>query len=122
MAATIKVIPCAMPRRALDACLAVARDGPPMLRVAPLWARKVGLVQTALPGTKASILAKGRKVMDQRLASLDCPPAEERRWAPDEAAAAAAGTELRGAGCGCPLARGASAPLRLAAGMRPGRG
>src|SRR3546814_10639078 len=49
MAATIKVIPFAMPRRALDACLAAARDGPPLLSVAALKPRRVGLVQTAPP-------------------------------------------------------------------------
>src|SRR5690606_37430349 len=79
MAATIKVIPFSVPRRVIDACLAVARDGPPLLSVAALRPRKVGLVQTTLPGTKPSILDKGRDVMNQRLASLGCEPALERR-------------------------------------------
>ncbi|MEQ9607850.1 MAG: 4-diphosphocytidyl-2C-methyl-D-erythritol kinase, partial [Kiloniellaceae bacterium] len=36
MAATIKIIPFAVTRAAIDACLAVARDGKPLLSVAPL--------------------------------------------------------------------------------------
>ena len=109
MAATIKVIPFAVPRRVLDACLAVARNGQPPLSVAALRPRSVGLVQTTLPGMKASILDKTRKVMDQRLASLDCPPAEERRCAHDSAAVAAALDELAAAGCDVLLMSGASA-------------
>jgi molybdenum cofactor cytidylyltransferase len=109
MAATIKVIPFAVPRRALDACLAVARDGPPLLGVAALRPRSVGLVQTSLPGTKASILDKGRDVMNQRLASLGCDAALERRCAHDSAAVAAALEELAAAGCDILLMSGASA-------------
>ena len=109
MAATIKVIPFAVPRAALDACLAVAGDGPPLLSVAPLQARRVGLVQTSLPGTKASILDKTRAVMDQRLAHLDCPAAIERRCDHDSAAVAEALAELAAAGCDVLLMSGASA-------------
>ncbi|MPZ12515.1 MAG: NTP transferase domain-containing protein [Kiloniellaceae bacterium] len=109
MAATIKVIPFAVPRATLDACLAVAGDGPPLLSVAPLQARRVGLVQTSLPGTKASILDKTRAVMDQRLAHLDCPAAIERRCDHDSAAVAEALAELAAAGCDVLLMSGASA-------------
>ena len=109
MAATIKVIPFAVPRRVLDACLAVARNGPPLLSVAPLKPRSVGLVQTSLPGMKPSILDKTRAVMDRRLASLDCPPASERRCAHDSAAVAGALRELAEAGCDILLMSGASA-------------
>jgi len=109
MAATIKVIPFAVPRRVLDACLAVARNGPPLLSVAALRPRSVGLVQTSLPGMKASILDKTRAVMDRRLASLDCPPASERRCAHDSAAVAGALRELAEAGCDILLMSGASA-------------
>jgi molybdenum cofactor cytidylyltransferase len=109
MAATIKIIPFAVPRAALDRCLALARDGGPLLRVAPLMPRRVGLVQTSLPGMKASILDKTREVMDRRLASLGCPPATERRCAHDSAALAAAVKELAAEGCDILLMSGASA-------------
>ena len=109
MAATIKIIPFAAPRAALDACLAVARDGPPLLSVAALQPRRVGLVQTRLSGTKESVLDKGRDVMDRRLAQLDCPPATERRCGHDAAEVTAALRELAGAGCDLLLMSGASA-------------
>ena len=109
MAATIKIIPFAAPRAALDACLAVAREGAPLLSVAPLAARKVGMVQTHLPGTKENVLDKSRDVMDRRLANLDCPPALERRCAHDSAAVARELTALAAEGCDILLMAGASA-------------
>ncbi len=78
MAATIKVIPFALKRRVLDAVLAIAAEVP-LLSVAPLSPKKVGLVQTTLPGLKPSILDKTREVTNRRLAALDCPPVEELR-------------------------------------------
>src|SRR3546814_7230190 len=52
---------------------------------------------------------KGRDVMNRRLASLDCPPVEERRCAHDEAAVAEAVRELAAAGCDILMMSGASA-------------
>jgi len=109
MAATLKIIPFAVPRAALDACLAVLRDGPPLLSVAPFSARPVGLVQTSLPGMKTSILDKTRDVMDARLTRLDCPPVTERRCAHDSAAVAEELEKLLAAGSEILLMSGASA-------------
>ena len=110
MAATIKIIPFAVTRAALDACLAAARDvDGPLLRVAPFQPLKVGLVQTQLPGTKDSVLDKTRAVMDQRLARLDCPPVLEWRCAHDETAVAHALAGLDSEGCDLLLMSGASA-------------
>jgi molybdenum cofactor cytidylyltransferase len=109
MAATIKIIPFAVTRKALDTCLAVLREGGPLLRVAPLRPRAVGLVQTSLPGTKDRILDKTREVMDQRLAKLDCPAVTERRCGHDSAAVAEALQSLAAAGSEILLMSGASA-------------
>lgn len=109
MAATIKIIPFAVPRQTLDTCLAVLRDGPPLLQVAPLAARQVGLVQSSLSNTKGSILDKTREVMDRRLANLDCPAVTERRCAHDSAEVAAALQALTDDGCEILLMSGASA-------------
>jgi len=106
MAATIKVIPFAAPRAAVVACTAVAAAGP-LLAVLPFRARRVGLVQTTLPGLKPAILDKTLEALDRRLAALDCPPAEERRVAHDEAAVAGALAALRH--CEILLVSGASA-------------
>jgi len=94
MAATIKIIPFAAPKAALAACLALAGEGGPLVSVAPFRPRRVGLVQTTLPGLKASILDKTREVLDRRLAALDCPPAAERRVPHAAGAVAAALAEL----------------------------
>ncbi len=109
MAATLKIIPFAVTRRILDACLAVLRDGGPLLRVAPLQVRRIGLLQTELEGTKASVLDKTREVMNARLAHLDCPAATEQRCAHDSAAVAQALKALAAEGHEILLMSGASA-------------
>ena len=109
MAATIKIIPFAVSRRALDACLKVLREGAPLLRVAPLRPRRVGLVQSSLSNTKGSILDKTREVMDRRLSSLDCPGVSERRCRHDSAEVADALRALAQDGCDILLMSGASA-------------
>ena len=108
MVATIKIIPLAVTRDAFDAALAAAGNEP-LARVAPLRPRKVGLVQTRLPEGKASLLDKGREVIDTRLAHLDCPPALERRCGHRAAEVAEALKELRAEGCELLLVSGASA-------------
>ena len=113
MAATIKIIPFAVPGALLDRALAIAqegaRDGPPLLRVAAFEPRRVGLVQTRLPGLKASLLNKTRDAVESRLAALDCTVLEETRCAhrADEIARAIA--DLRHAGADMVLVSGASA-------------
>jgi molybdenum cofactor cytidylyltransferase len=77
--------------------------------VAALRPRPVGLVQTALPGMKVSILDKTRKVVDARLAALDGAPAIELRCRHDAAEVAAAIETLRGRGAELVLISGASA-------------
>jgi molybdenum cofactor cytidylyltransferase len=79
MAATVKIIPFAVPRALLDRCLALAKEGPPILRLATIRPRQVGLIQTRLSGMKESVLDKTRDVTDARLAELSCPRAEESR-------------------------------------------
>ncbi len=81
MAATIKVIPFSVPKAMLDRCLALIGEGGSILRLAPLRPRRVGLIQTRLPGLKESILDKTLQITNQRLAELGCPPAVERRCA-----------------------------------------
>jgi molybdenum cofactor cytidylyltransferase len=58
MVATVKIIPFAVPRGILDATLAVASGGKPLLSIAPFAAKKIGLILTRLPGMKESILDK----------------------------------------------------------------
>jgi molybdenum cofactor cytidylyltransferase len=70
MLATIKIIPFSAPASAVSACRAIAAEGQPVLRVASFRARRAGLVQTTLPGTKASVLDKTVAGTRARLAAL----------------------------------------------------
>jgi molybdenum cofactor cytidylyltransferase len=109
MAATIKIIPFAVPGPVLARCLEIARRDGPLVQVRPFGQRRVGLVQTHLPGMKESLLDKTKAVVDGRLAALDCAPALERRCAHDSAAVAMAIAELQAASCDILLISGASA-------------
>lgn len=94
MAATVKIIPFAAPEAAVERAVALAGAPAPLLSVAPFRPKRVGLVQTTLPGLKPSILDKTLEATNRRLAALDCPPAEERRVPHEAAAIAAALREL----------------------------
>tara|TARA_R110002074_G_scaffold86852_7_gene191668 strand:- start:830 stop:2446 length:1617 start_codon:yes stop_codon:yes gene_type:complete len=89
MIGTVKVIPFAAPRAALDSALALAHEGGPLVRVAPFVARRVGLVATRLSGTKESVLDKSRKILDARLAAMGSAIGKELRCDHDEAQVAA---------------------------------
>jgi molybdenum cofactor cytidylyltransferase len=79
LAATVKIIPFAVPRTDLERCLSIARGEEPLIRIAPFRARSVALIQTRLPGLKESVLDKTLEIMNGRLAALGAPPATERR-------------------------------------------
>ena len=69
MAATVKIIPFAVKRAALDACLAIARQKP-VLSFHPFRPRKVALIQTALAANKPALLDKTVAVTNRRLAGM----------------------------------------------------
>ncbi|MBL8708070.1 MAG: molybdopterin-binding/glycosyltransferase family 2 protein [Rhodospirillaceae bacterium] len=104
MAATIKIIPYAVPRRTLDEALAAIRSGTQApLRLHPYLPRRLALIQTELPGIKPSVLDKTERVMAARLAAMgQAAPASARcaheipplRAAIDNAIAAGAGMVL----------------------------
>lgn len=79
LAATVKIIPFAVPLADLERCLAIARDRQPLIRIAPFRARSVALLQTRLPGLKESVLDKTLEIMNGRLAALGVAPAVEQR-------------------------------------------
>src|SRR5260370_15832953 len=79
MIATLKVIPFAVPRLAVDKCLAVARETGALLRIAPLSAKRVVLIQTRLPGLKETILDKTVATTRERLAAPGSSLVHERR-------------------------------------------
>ncbi len=109
MIGTVKVIPFAAPREALDKAVALAREGAPLFAIHPFRPQVLGLVATRLAGTKESVLDKTRKVLDARLAAMGSCIGKELRCAHDEAEVAAAVKELLAEGFAPVLVFGASA-------------
>ncbi len=109
MVATVKVIPFAVARAVVDACAAIARQGGPLVRIAPFQAKAVGLVQTRLRGSKESVLDKGRSTLEARLAAFGSRLLKEIRCAHEPSQVAAAIAALRAEGADPVLIAGASA-------------
>jgi molybdenum cofactor cytidylyltransferase len=105
--ATIKIIPYAVARGPLDEALELARRA--ALSVTPFRAMRIGLVNTMLPGTKASLAAKGEQVMALRAAERGCTLAAARTVPHEEAAIAATLRDLHSAGCSPIVVIGATA-------------
>jgi molybdenum cofactor cytidylyltransferase len=97
MVATVKIIPFAAPRAAVDAALALAAEAGPLVVLAPFRGRDVTLIQTRLPGIKESVLDKTVGVTAARLAALGGRLVAEARCAHDIDALAARLLASRGA-------------------------
>ena len=109
MLATVKIIPFAVSGRHLEAIDAALADTAPVIRVAPFGVRRIGLVQTRLPGTREAVLEKTRRVLETRIAGLGACLLEEQRCAHDSEAVAGALSASLGAGAEIVLIAGASA-------------
>jgi molybdenum cofactor cytidylyltransferase len=109
MIATVKIIPFGVARADLDACTAIARDGGPLIRIVPFTRKRVGFIQTQLPGGKDSILEKATRVLQGRLDVFDAAVVREIRCAHDEIALSAAIRELQADHVELILVAGASA-------------
>ncbi|MDZ5648534.1 molybdopterin-binding/glycosyltransferase family 2 protein [Nitrospirillum sp. BR 11828] len=114
MAATVKIIPFAVPAELLTRVTAVATgdssaDAGPILRLAPWRGVRAGLVQTRLPGLKAVTLDKTAGVTAARLAQVGGTLVAERRTAHDAASVAGALEALAGLNLDLLLVIGASA-------------
>jgi molybdenum cofactor cytidylyltransferase len=109
MAATVKIIPFAAPRPALDAALARIAAAAPFLRVAPYRGLRAALIQTQLPGTKPGVLAKTVEATRARLAALGGSLPDDRVVAHDAGAVADALADAAARGADLLLVLGASA-------------
>ena len=109
MAATIKVIPFAVPGDLVARCEALAREAGPLLRVAALRPTSAALIQTELPGIKASVLDNTTRSVTGRIESLDGRIGDERRCPHQVAALASEIAEMVAAGHGLVMVSGASA-------------
>ncbi len=109
MVATVKIIPFAVRRDALDACGALAKA--PIFYVAPFRARRVALIQTVLSGLKPSILDKTVATTRERLQALGSTLVSEGRSEHREAALAPELKKALDGGADLVLIAGASAIL-----------
>ncbi|HIM44816.1 MAG TPA: 4-diphosphocytidyl-2C-methyl-D-erythritol kinase [Alphaproteobacteria bacterium] len=109
MVATVKVIPFALSRGIVDTCLSIAGQGGAALRFAPFRGRRVGFIQTRLPGTKESVLDSTTGTLLERLTILGGELVSEIRCAHSSAEISEAVGRLRGLECDMILIAGASA-------------
>ena len=109
MLATIKIIPFAASRTAVEAVEHVLRAHPAPVRTQLFMPRRAALISTFLPGTKSSLLDKNRTELEDRLSALGSSLVLERRVAHETAALAAALAEAAAADADPILVFGASA-------------
>ncbi|MEM1316151.1 MAG: molybdopterin-binding protein, partial [Pseudomonadota bacterium] len=95
MLATVKIIPYAAPRAAVEAAAAALADGP-ALRLHPVRLRSAAVVLTRIEGMKPSLLDKGGEALRARLAGLGVSPSAELRVGHDAASVAEAIREAPG--------------------------
>ena len=106
--AVVKIVPFAVDEAILDAASAVGAAGAPVL-VAPFSARRFGLIQTALGGSRESLVEKTVAVTRGRLERLGCTLDRTERIAHVEGAVAACLASFRDDGIDVALILGASA-------------
>ena len=109
LTATVKVIPFAVTRSHLDACLRLVRERPGIIRVAEFRPRRAAVVLTVLPGTRSSVLDKTAAVLRDKLAGIGATLDVERRCPHAEDDVASALKDLVSAGCDLLVVLGASA-------------
>lgn len=107
MLATVKIIPFAAPRAAVEAAERTLAVAP--VRVAAFQPHRAALISTFLPDTKPLLLDKSRTAIEERLTALGSSLVSERRVAHETAALAQAITVAAAAGLGPILVFGASA-------------
>jgi molybdenum cofactor cytidylyltransferase len=109
MIATVKIIPFAAPSDAVAGALKIAEENGPIVRVAAFRTKRVGLVQTRLPGMKESVLAHTVATTRARVTALGSELVADEVVDHDDAAIEAAVKRQRARGCDPILVLGASA-------------
>ena len=111
MLATIKIIPFSAPKGAVEECARIAAEGGPLIRIAKFRPLAAGMVLTATPGMKPSIIDKTIEVTRARVEALGGTLAEDRviRTGHAETEVAPAIRTLLAKGCEIVLVSGASA-------------
>ncbi|WP_245411949.1 molybdopterin-binding protein [Methylocella silvestris] len=105
-AATVKIIPFALPKATLERAMSGAGEKP--LRIAPFLPLRIGVVSTLLPGLKPSIVDKTLRTLEARLDGTGARLAVEER-AQHETAALARALKRVAPACDLIIIFGASA-------------
>ncbi|MBF0375466.1 MAG: molybdopterin-binding/glycosyltransferase family 2 protein [Alphaproteobacteria bacterium] len=109
--ATVKIIPFAVDRRIIEASVAFAAGGGPLIRVESFRPHRVGLILTELPGTRAVLLDEMAAVTRGRIEPLGSTLHHQMRVAHDEGAVERAIGRCIAANCTLLLIGGASATV-----------
>jgi molybdenum cofactor cytidylyltransferase len=108
MVATVKIIPFASPREALNKALSIIGNAP-LIQIAALRPHRVGLVISKTPNSKPSLIQKSETAMRERVMALGSTLAEVIACDHSIDAVQAAITRLQTANCSPILVFGASA-------------
>lgn len=109
MVATVKVIPFALSGEVVARAESLLDGGGPIVALARFTPHRAGLVMTRVPATKASVLGKRRRVLEDRVRSAGSEIAETIEVAHETAAVEGAIRALKAKGCDPILVFGASA-------------
>ena len=107
--ATAKIITFGVAKATIGKCEIIAKNGSPLVDIAPFLPKQIGLVQTAFPAHREQILDKATAVTRARVQSLGCDFIDDIRTAHTAQDVAAGLRTLQAAGCHIALALGASA-------------
>ena len=98
MIVTVKVITFALPEQVVAEAEAILKRGPPLAVVNAFTPRVAGLILTRMPATKASVLAKRRAAIEDRLQALGAELGPVETVAHEEEDVAAAIGRMKAAG------------------------
>jgi molybdenum cofactor cytidylyltransferase len=107
--ATIKIVPFAVAQATVDRCVEAARTPDPIVAVAALVPKRVGLLQTVMPGARQSLVEKMSQASRERVESLGGTFVDAGTCDHDEQAVAEALGTLAARSCDIVLVLGASA-------------
>jgi molybdenum cofactor cytidylyltransferase len=107
--ATIKIVPFAVAQATVDRCVEAARTPNPIVTVAAFAPKRVGLLQTVMPGARQSLVEKMSQASRERVENLGGTFVDAGTCDHDEQAVAAALDSLAAQSCDIVLVLGASA-------------
>lgn len=107
--ATIKIVPFAVRRTIVDRCVEAASEPGPIVSVAAFAPKRVGLLQTVMPGAKRSLIEKMSQASQERVEALGGTFVDIGTCDHEEAAVAEALAGLAAQSCDIALVLGASA-------------